>query len=90
MGIKSKGKLIEAVIRDYFFNFFLTAGVNNSDDIIVVVGFRRLISDYMNNVLCVLYYEAEIYSGLNSFFFQKYWEVVGVDVSKVVLDILNG
>ena len=63
----------------------------------------RVIVD-MDAALCALYHETKVLEalqmmhpnkapgpdGFKPLFFQKFWDVVGKDVSYVVLDLLNG
>jgi len=87
---------------DYFIEHFSRLNPSNIDR--VLEGMDVRVTEDMNATLCAPYHETEVLEalkmmqpnkapgpdGFNPLFFQKFWDVVGKDVSRVVLDLLNG
>jgi len=95
--------LIECVLsRKRLVSLFSTSG--NLEMLEVLDCVEPKVTEAMNDTLCRSYTMAEVETtlkqmqphkapgpdGMNPFFYQRYWEVIGSDVSCAVLSILNG
>jgi hypothetical protein len=92
---------IGAAFTNYFNNLFATDGMEHMEEGLIAVEER--VTGAMNETLLQPFNELEIRTalfqmgplkapgsdGLNAGFFQKNWEVVGPEVSKTILSILN-
>lgn len=94
--IQPEQEAMEQIAADYFTNLF------SSSDVLSCI--EPWVSETMNDVLCAPYTRLEVdealkqmhphkapsFDGLSSFFFQRFCEIVGDDVSSAVLEILHG
>lgn len=93
---------IANVFTNYFIDMFTSSDPSRIEEAVEVVHGR--ISDDIKNILKQEFSKEEVYSALKSMtataapgpdgmlalFYQKFWSIVGDDVSSLVLDILNG
>lgn len=90
------------VASDYFEKLFTVSDVGSDEHLFGLV--ERQITDSMNEKLLHHFTEEDIFNGVQSMaplkapgvdgfpalFFQKYWHIIGSDVSSYCLSILNG
>ena len=100
--IHSDPEELEIILTNYFSQLFTPSTTSFTDEVIGKV--PTTVSGDMNDKLCRLYIVAEVEKALqqihpskapgpdslNPFFYQKYWYIVGGDVTKAVLGVLNG
>lgn len=93
---------IANVFTIFFKDLFRTSDPSHIEEAVEVVHNR--ISDSMKGILNQAFTKEEIYAaiksmkptaapgpnGMPALFYQKFWNIVGDDVSNLVLDILNG
>jgi len=93
---------ITQTIVNYFSNLFPASSQYDMDDVINAASTR--VTPEMNSKLCMAYTRDEIEKalkqmhphkasrpdGMNPFFYQRFWDVIGDDVVAAVLAILNG
>lgn len=89
-------------ISNYFFSLFSSAAGHNNEEILRAVQPR--VSEQMNEILCSEYTEEEIKNALDSIgdlkapgpdgmpavFFKRFWNIIGNQVTKEVLNVLRG
>lgn len=94
---------LDSVVIDYFQKIFQAGGVDNSALDLVFQAVNPRVSDAMNNSLWATYTMDEVKialfqmhpskapgpDGMSPFFFQKYWDIVGADVSNAVIHFLT-
>ncbi|KAL0010592.1 hypothetical protein SO802_005700 [Lithocarpus litseifolius] len=92
---------IGLIAAKYFNNIFATSNPRNMEEVLNVVD--RVVTEEMNQSLLKPFVGDEVrqtlfqmhpskspgLDGMSSFFFQKYWHVVGRDVTEAVLSVLN-
>lgn len=92
-----------SIIVDYFSKLFTSQNPTVADMRQVLDGVTPMIDDNLNSILCAPFVDAEVRrtlfdmhpdkalgpDGMSVFFYKKYWDVVGRDVTKEVLSILN-
>ena len=92
---------LERVASDYFQSMFTSASSNSVQHVINHV--HEVVTPDMNGMLLVEFTYDEVKralfqmhptkapgpDGMNPLFFQKYWHIVGTDVSNAVLDCIN-
>ena len=92
---------VQQVIVDCFANLFATSQPLHPEAIVASLEAR--VTDDMNNALCAPYSDVEVFKvlkmmhpnkaprrdGLNALFYQRYWDVVGKEVSRALIDFLN-
>ena len=85
----------------YFQNLFTSTNPTNLEPVLDLVD--RVVTPYMNHTLLQPYTPEEVKralfqmhpskspgpDGISPFFFQKYWHIIGRDVTTVVLSILQ-
>jgi len=93
---------IAHIIMAYYEQLFSSSGVRDLEQVLQVVPVK--VTQAMNEVLCAPYSEDEIFKalkamhpnkapgpdGFTALFFQQFWDVVGSDVCRVVLQVLHG
>lgn len=89
-------------IANYFFNIFSSMAGKDNEEILHVVQPR--VTKEMNDILCAEYTEEEVKraldnigdlkapgpDGMPAIFFKRFWQIVGNQVTKEVLQILRG
>ncbi|KAG8499231.1 hypothetical protein CXB51_005735 [Gossypium anomalum] len=99
--LKTENTDMENIIRDYFMELFQSSGVGDTNHLLS--GVERCIGADMNQLLIEEYKEEEVVETINSIgptkasgpdgfpiiFFQKYWHIVGREVSNFCLEVLN-
>lgn len=92
---------MSGVVERYFANLFSTSNPNIIDDIIESV--EAVVNEDMNRTLLMPFSGEEVHkalfqmhpsklsgpNGLSPFFFQKFWHIVGRDVTKAIVSVLN-
>jgi len=93
---------IAHIITAYYEQLFSSSGVREWERVLQAVPVK--VTQAMNDVLCAPYSETEIFQalkamhpskapgpdGFTALFFQQFWDVVGHDVCRVVLQVLQG
>jgi hypothetical protein len=97
----SDAMAINSIAVDYFHNLFSSSNPDSIDEVIQSVA--SVVSPDMNDSLMQPFSSEEIRralfqispskapgpDGMTALFFQKYWHIVGVDVTLAILDFLN-
>lgn len=92
---------LQSVVLDYFTHLFTSSASGSEGEIIDAVESR--VTPDMNNLLLTDYCDAEIHEavfqmyptkapgpdGMPPIFFQKYWHIVGSDVTRAIKDFLT-
>jgi hypothetical protein len=92
---------LEQVCNEYFRNIFTTSNPGNID--VVVNAMDQVVSQDMNDSLLFPITEEEVKialfqmnpskapgpDGMSALFFQKYWHVIGTDITSAVLDCIS-
>ena len=92
---------VSKISEEYYTKLFTSRNPNNMDRVLNDVD--KVVTDHMGNSLTQLYTEEEVrvalfqmhpskvprLVGMYLFFFQKYWHIVGHDVTLVVLSVLH-
>ncbi|KAK3223533.1 hypothetical protein Dsin_010558 [Dipteronia sinensis] len=92
------------VIQDYFSIMFQSSTPSDYDILQASAGIKSRLSDVTRGELGVAFTAEEVRlavfdlgptkapgpDGFHALFFQKFWDVIGVDVSRVCLQVLNG
>ncbi|XP_056695214.1 uncharacterized protein [Spinacia oleracea] len=95
---------IEGVVEDFYEELFTTSGPSSTAVEKVLEAVGTTISSEDNNLLLRPFTKEEIYAalcqmdpckapgpdGMHAIFYQKYWHIVGDDVSRYVCNILHG
>jgi len=90
------------IVTNLFGNLFLSLGLSHMEEALGCIEPR--VSEAMNDWLCAPYTRREVEQalhqmhqhkvpcpdGMNAFFFQRFWHIMGDDLSAVVLAILEG
>ena len=101
-GVQTDTTETAKIVIDYFSHLFSGATSLSMEPVLDCV--NPCVTDPMNDQLCLPYSKAEIEkalsqmnlhkapgpNGLNAFFFQKHWDIIGDDVCAAVLWILEG
>lgn len=100
--LKSEPTKLKNIVTNYFRNLFSSSGQSNMEEVIACIEPR--VSEAMNAHLCAPYTRGKVEQalhqmhphkapgpdGMNAFFFQRFWHIVGDDVTAAVLAILEG
>lgn len=92
------------ITSEYFVNLFSSSHPSDADIEVVLNFYDPVVGDRMNEYLCAPFSEDEVHKavfdmhpskapgpdGFTALFYQKFWTVIGNDITKVVLSILNG
>lgn len=91
------------IVIDYFTKIFTSNG-HSTDDMATVLGcVPTKVTAQMNQSLCAPFTAAEVQQalfdmhqdkspgpdGMSAFFYQKFWHIIGREVTTAVLDVLN-
>lgn len=91
------------IVTDYFTNLFTSNGHLTDDMLVVLDCVPTKVTAQMNQSLCAPFTEAEVQKalldihpdkspgpdGMLAIFYQKFWHVIGKEVTSAVLDVLN-
>ncbi|KAA3476958.1 reverse transcriptase [Gossypium australe] len=100
--VATNGNEVEEIAQNYFIDIFATKGIGNLEHILS--GVKSCITDNMNQLLTTKYTGEEVFvalkgigpmkatslDGYPTIFFQKFWHIIGREVSNFCIGILNG
>ncbi|MBA0777426.1 hypothetical protein Gotri_005446, partial [Gossypium trilobum] len=96
------GNEVEEIAQNYFIDIFATKGIGNLEHILFWV--KSCLTDKMNQLLTTKYTGEEVFAvlkgmrptkaassdGYPTIFFQKFWHIIGREVSNFCIENLNG
>lgn len=97
-------KIMVSIAHEYFTYLFTSSNPSSQDISDIVTSIDPIVDSNMNDILCAPFSNDEVHravfdlhpskspgpDGFNALFYHKFWSVIGQDVTKAVLLILNG